>query len=450
MGSVKVRELVSGYWLRRWRLLGLAAALGAIGTAAVFALPASFRAAAVVAFRVQHPSADLVLPAVSGLPEDRVKALHSELLAEPLLRQVVGELRLYPGVRDEDARVAQLRSQLDIKVEGDDVFALEATSTDPKLAAAEANRLVGLYAEKVRSERLAEADQVEKVFGPELAELQKELEAQDGAIARFKSDHLGLLPEELDGNLRGYDRVTLLRERDVEASMEAQRRRSALLQEGHDDATALGRLRRRREDLAKELTDARSEWTEEHPEVLRLRRELGLVEGQIKVAETQQGEGALEARAVERQIEALQADEARLDSQGGDLRKRVDGTPAVADQLAKLGRARDAVQAKYQALLGRQIEAELSADLERRQQGDLFRVVSPAYVPSRPAKPDRTAGLILVWIAALALAALAGAAFELADDSIRGTADARERLGVPVLAVVPSFPPARLGTSGRR
>ena len=449
MGSLKIRELLAGYWMRRWQLLLVAGAIGGVGTALVLGLPAQYQATAVVAFRSQHPAADLVLPVVSTLPEDRLKAVHAELLASPLLRRVVDDLRLFPATKAEDARIDQLRSQLDIKVEGDNVFELQATSPDPKLAAAEANHLAELYAARVRDERLDDADRVAKVFGPEIAGLREQLAEQDGSIARFKADHLGRLPEELDGNLRAYDRVSLLRERDVEAQMEAERRRSALLQDGHDDATALGRLRRRREDLGKELTEARAQWTEEHPEVQRLDREVALVDGQIKATQAEESSGLLELRAVERQIDGLHDDEDELDRQASALRDRVDGTPSVTDGLGKLVRARDALQAKYQALLGRQVEAELSADLERRQQADLFRVVAPAGVPSRPAKPDRPAGLVLAWLLALALAGLTGAALELSDDSIRGAADARERLGVPVLAVVPSFPRAQLGQATR-
>jgi polysaccharide biosynthesis transport protein len=450
MKNLKVRELLAGFWLRRWRLSLIALGIGAAGTALVFALPAEYRATAIVAFRAEHPSADLVLPAVSTLPEDRLKALHAELLADPLLRRVVDELHLFPGVKTEDARVAQLRGQLEVKLDGDNVFELEVTSRDPGLAASEANRLWALYAEQVRNQRLEAARRVADVFGPELVDLRSKLQGQDGAIARFKASHLGDLPEELDGNLRGYDRVSLLRERDVEALMDAERRRTSLVQAGHDDATALGRLRRHREELSKELTEARSQWTEEHPEVQRLERELVLIDGQIKTSQSAQTDGTLELKAVERQIAELQADEGRLDGQADGLRKRVDGTPVVAEDLGRLQRSRDAIQAKYQALLGRQVEAELSADLEERQLPDLFRVVAPASVPSQPAKPDRAAGLVLVWLAALALSALTGAALELADDSIRDAADARERLGVPVLAVVPRFPRAQLGKTNAR
>ncbi len=448
--ELRLREIWKGLWARK-ALLGLVA-LGilAAGAAIVMGLPAQYSASATIAVRAQRPAVQILPATVTSQPEDRLKTLHAELLAEPLLRRVADELHLFPKIGSGGERAAALRSRLELKQEGDDVFVVTATSRDPAEAAAIANRLPALYADEVRQERLGQALRARDAFAAELATLRRELDGDDSAIAEFKASHPGRLPEQLEGNLRGLDRVSLLSEREIEATLDAQRRRASLLGEAHDDATALGRLRRRQEDLGKALLDARSQWTEEHPEVQRLERESVALAAQIRQAESHRLDRDSELQTIAANLASLRETRASLDAQAAQYRARVEETPQTADRLARLTHERDAAQTKYQAMLEREVEADLDLDLERRQGGSLFRLVAPATVPAHPAKPDRGTGLILVALAALALTGLLGAGLEIADGTIKDSEDARERLGVPVLAVVPRLSLARAGRAAGR
>ena len=89
--------------------------------------------------------------------------------------------------------------------------------------------------------------------------------------------------------------------------------------------------------------------------------------------------------------------------------------------------------------MSRRVEAELAQELELKSADDLFRVVSPASAPVVPAKPDRFSGLMLTLLVALGLGVLTGVVLEMRDDSIRDTRELRERLPLPVLAVVPNM-----------
>ncbi|MHB1845913.1 MAG: Wzz/FepE/Etk N-terminal domain-containing protein [Deltaproteobacteria bacterium] len=450
--GIRIREIIKGFWVRRW-LLGLVAlGIFVAGAVVVMGLPSEYKASATIAVRAQRPAVQILPATVTSQPEDRLKTLHAELLAAPLLAKVVEELQLYPKAKSMEDRVSTLRSQLELQQEGEDVFVVTATSTDPKLAAAIANRLPELYAEESRTERLGQATRVQEMFTAELAGLRKQLATEDSAVASFKAQQLGHLPEQLEGNLRGLDRISLLQERGIEAMLDARRRREALLSEEHDDATLLGRLHRRQEDLGKALLEARSQWTEEHPEVQRLERESAALSTQVKQAEGSQDGRNRELRAIEANLATLRTGQAELETQESDYRRKVEQTPQAADQLTRLTRERDATQTKYQALLERQVEADLDVDLERRQGGALFRVVAAALIPAHPAKPDRGTGLLLTLLAALTLSGLLGAGLEIGDDSIKDSDDARERLGVPVLAVVPrlSTAPSSLGIAERR
>jgi succinoglycan biosynthesis transport protein ExoP len=90
-------------------------------------------------------------------------------------------------------------------------------------------------------------------------------------------------------------------------------------------------------------------------------------------------------------------------------------------------------------VVSRKVEAEIAQELEAKSAKSLFNVISPAGVPSQPAKPDRMTGLLIALLAALGLGILSGVVMELRDDSIRDSQELRERLTLPVLAVVPNM-----------
>jgi polysaccharide biosynthesis transport protein len=89
--------------------------------------------------------------------------------------------------------------------------------------------------------------------------------------------------------------------------------------------------------------------------------------------------------------------------------------------------------------VSRKVEAELAEDLEAKSAKSLFNVISPASIPFAPAKPDRMGGLMVALLVALGLGILTGVVLEMRDDSIRDSSEVRERLTLPVLAVVPNM-----------
>ena len=106
---------------------------------------------------------------------------------------------------------------------------------------------------------------------------------------------------------------------------------------------------------------------------------------------------------------------------------------------SELDRRYDILKTKYQQMLSRKVEAEVAADQELRARSQTFHVLAAAVLPPAPARPDRHAGMMMVTLAALALALLAGVVLELQDDSLREPADAHHALQLPVLAVVPDL-----------
>jgi capsular polysaccharide biosynthesis protein len=88
----------------------------------------------------------------------------------------------------------------------------------------------------------------------------------------------------------------------------------------------------------------------------------------------------------------------------------------------------------------------MSANLEKRQIGEQFKILDPARLPEKPASPNRPQLYFFAFIAALAVGVAAGALTEFLDRSLRTESDVRAALNLMVLATVPAMRDAAAAT----
>ncbi|MBI5542788.1 MAG: chain-length determining protein [Deltaproteobacteria bacterium] len=440
--AITLQEVLKGLWRRRLLVMIVFAAVLVGGGVLVMGLPSTWRATTVVRVEPLRPAESLVSASVTAPVEERLKTVAQELFARPVLEKAITELDLEPKLRKKegmDAAVEELRAMLDVKVEGEAAFVLSVTGPDPELAAKLANLLPKLYAEQALDLRAAQAQSTAAIFDTEIARVAQQVQEREAKITAFKREHLGELPEQAESNMRNLDRIMVLLTARTDARRELQRHQVEMATSRLDVDTEVGRLRRSELDLNHALMDARSQWTEDHPEVLRLSRELAAVVARRGAAEQRaQTEDSSRAQ-VRRQLASLDREMATLEKEAQLYRDRLDRTPRWAQGLSDLNRDYDILREKYQSLVSRKVEAEVARELEARARATMFHVLSPAVAPSAPFKPDKPTGLLLVLLAAMAAGVLAGVFRELQDDSMRGLEQARE-LKVPVLAMVPRIP----------
>jgi hypothetical protein len=92
---------------------------------------------------------------------------------------------------------------------------------------------------------------------------------------------------------------------------------------------------------------------------------------------------------------------------------------------------------KYQEILSKQTEVQVSGNLESERKGERFTMIEPPLKPERPISPNRTLIVIAGLLFSLAVGAGAAAAHESFDASVRGAGDIRALLQVPALASIP-------------
>jgi uncharacterized protein involved in exopolysaccharide biosynthesis len=216
-----------------------------------------------------------------------------------------------------------------------------------------------------------------------------------------------------------------------------------------DDGTS--DLARQLDDAKAQLARAREKYAPEHPDVVRLAHQVEVLEKAVAAAPATNTLGSERAHAdnppylqVKGQLDALDVEHESAVKKRDDLRAKLDDyerrlaqEPAVERQFREMARDLDAAQLKYQEILSKQTEVQVSQNLETEHKGERFTMIEPPLPPEKPISPNRF--LIMMMGFALSLAGALGAATlrDNLDVSIRGSQDIRDLLSVPPLAAVP-------------
>ncbi|MBX9604810.1 MAG: lipopolysaccharide biosynthesis protein [Gammaproteobacteria bacterium] len=209
----------------------------------------------------------------------------------------------------------------------------------------------------------------------------------------------------------------------------------------------------RLKDARASLAAAREKYSADHPDIKRIAREISNLEEQLARANTAAPAPVLNVLPdnpayiqLKARLEATDSDIRSWRAQRADLRARISGleagqsrAPEVEREYRKLMRDYEVAQSKYQEVLAKRQEAELSSNLESEKQGERFTLIEPPVVPQKPSKPNRVAigalGSVLAFVGGIG----SGALVEMLDHRIYGRAAIQRLLGVPPLAVVPNI-----------
>jgi capsular polysaccharide biosynthesis protein len=144
-----------------------------------------------------------------------------------------------------------------------------------------------------------------------------------------------------------------------------------------------------------------------------------------------------ELEALDRQLQAKQAEEQRLRGVISSFQARLGATPTRESELIALTRDYQTLQNNYQSLLAKQEDSKISANLERRQIGEQFKVLDPARVPERPFTPNRPLFNLIGALAGLGIGVGLTMLMEYRDLSFRTDNEVVSVLSLPVLAAIP-------------
>lgn len=198
------------------------------------------------------------------------------------------------------------------------------------------------------------------------------------------------------------------------------------------------------------LADARTRYSNDHPDVRQQTRSLAALEQQLDNAISQQrayrAPAALspEARQLQLQIDAAASDiaafsqqRASLSARLADLQNRVAQLPEATREYNSLNQDYELAVGRYNDALKNLDEARMAERLETGGSGERFTLTGSPQLPGSPYKPNRTAIVMLVLVLGLGGGIVLATFLDTLDDTVKDAKEVFRLGGVPALAVVP-------------
>ena len=460
----EIRIAIHGIWRRRWLALGIAWGLCLAGWLVVAMMPNRYESSARVFAETRSMLPDSVGANAAEQQKD-IDRVRQTLASSVNLEKVVRGTDLNLTVasdRDVANRIEGLRQSIKIVAQQDNLFQITASSEsaslsdndNAKLSRAIVQKLIDIFVDENLSGGRAESTQTLKFLDAQLTERSRQLQLAEAKRVEFETKYMGMLP----GTGSVADRMDAARSELSRLDSDLGAAQSALSAvNGQMAATTPtvatpsyggggGGGTSRYATIQAQIADGRSRgWTDEHPDMIALRSQLG----SARASEPARGGGgggssanplfiSLRSMQAERQaaVAALASRKAQIET---DMRQFVEKTaadPAVAAEAGRLARDYGVLKDQYSKLLADREEVKLRGQMDSETDAVKFRVIDPPSAPRLPVAPNRPLLLTLVLVAGLAGGI--GAAFALGQ--IQTTYPTADRLakasGLPVIGSI--------------
>ena len=457
---------------RIWLLLVPFAVVSAGVAAWAYKLPDSFRSETVILVVPQRVPESFVRSTVTTRIEDRLQSITQDILSRTRLERIIQDFNLYAAARQtgimEDI-VERMRRDISVQVLRGDSFRVGYVGDNPRTVMRVTERLTTLFIDENLRERETLAEGTNQFLESELEAARRRLVESEKRVEDYRRRFAGQLPSQTDSNLQVLQNTQMqiqqLAEsmnRDSERRLEVDRQLAELQSQQTDDTAGVTpanagapSLKQQLEAAKSALTVLQTRFKETHPDVQKVAKAVQDLEAKVaalppdEAAAAPAGSSIAAARKkrigelqaalaqVDRQLKAKAEDEQRLRHQVTVYQARLEAAPTRESEMIELTRDYDTLQKQYTSLLAKKEDSKISANLERRQIGEQFKLLDPARIPERPFSPDRHMLIGMGLAAGLGIGVLLVGLLEYRDKSFKTDQEVSRLLSLPVLAVVP-------------
>ena len=403
---------------------------------------------------------------VASFTEHRIQIISEQIKQRENMLQLIKDYDLYHELSIEslDKAIRKLDEAIEMSPvntelvdpttgrvrESTIAFQLAFEYTDAEIAKAVTDNLVSLFLSKNEESRIAGAEQTAGFLEEQTKSLASQVEEREQALARFKQENAGKLPESQEANLQIIDRYErqLL---EVSEELRSLREQAVFVEAELATTSPTGMLigttgeriltnNEKIKTLQTELADARRRYSEDHPDVKRLKRQLQ------EASAGQNNEDAeffandanapdnpayiqlqSKLKSIQTTIASQERREAGLNDKIRQYERSITESPAIEREYLKLTRDYENIVDKYRETKQKLLEAQLSEAAEKGNQSDSFTVLERPRVSKEPVRPNRLA----IFVIGFLLASISGvAAVFVGDQMDRTVRHARDLVGL--------------------
>jgi protein tyrosine kinase modulator len=497
---------------RRLLLAAISLPILAIAVALAVGLPDIYVSTGLITFADATVSGDLPTDRVrkeKAYLDEYVSTLSNAVLTGATLSQLLDQVPdLVPRGEEREDALKEIGSKVDVETvrvpvldpdtgherEIISAFTVSYGSRVPEKAHKAAAFLTDAFLAASRANLQVRAKAAGQFYNTETERYRVQIAQLEGKLAEFKAKNFGQLPELTDLNLnvmertqrdlddvgqqlRAFRQDKIFLEQQLEQARAAgmdqgmlsqlqaeYQRKLATYDENHPDMIGLRRqidairaggtsidsmsLPAQLQAQKQVLAQARQRYSEDHPDVKRVERQIKTLETRIAGGETSAGNNSgspavvqlrTQINAMDTQMAGLERRDTELRTKLDQMQSRVEATPQVEREYKTLTRDLELAHAKYDELNKSQMDSELTSAAIASGRSDELRLVQAPAVPAKPGKPKRIAIAGIGLMLAILLGFTGVVVRESMDQTVRGSRDVRRALNLAPLGVIPDI-----------
>jgi polysaccharide chain length determinant protein (PEP-CTERM system associated) len=459
---------------RRWWIIAIPAIIFPIvGYGITFLVRPQYVSQTLVLVEQQKVPDSYVKPVITEDLNGRLATMREQILSRSRLQPIIERFNLLANSNmSMDDRVDLTRKNIDIRPIQSDLartgglpgFFISFKASDPRTAQLVCGEITSLFVNENLNERAASAQGTTDFLKGQLADAKAKLDEEDARLAKFQQAYAGKLPgaensntsmmttlnTQLDASTQAIARM----EQDksyVESMLALQQ--SQATQNPERGGTSPQAEQVELDRLLAQQADLTSRYTEDYPDVVANKRAIAELRQRMAKApppsvapapssapkatdpvSVQQLRAQL--HAMEQGIAQKKRDQATIQGQLRTYEDRIAASPEVEEEYKSVTRDNQTSHAFYDDLLKKMNDSKMATDLEKRQQGEQFRVMDEANLPEEPSFPKRgvfVAGGIAL---GLVLGLLTVGLLEYLDTALRSERDVWAFTKLPTLGVI--------------
>jgi polysaccharide chain length determinant protein (PEP-CTERM system associated) len=434
------------YWQklkpRRWIVVACLVAGWVVGLVAGLLLPPRYRSETVILIEQQKVPEHYVEPNVTADLQARLQSMSEQILSRTRLLGLIEANHLYGDDKreaDADSLIERMRKDINIelvKTEGRrdvSAFKISYSAATPKMAQRVTSQLTSLFIDENLHTREELSEDTTTFLESQLNDARQSLAEQEQRLRQFRSRYQGQLPEQLQGNLQILAGLQSQLQAATDALSQAQQQNLYLRSLAHQSGIAKvstakegagsaegatpGSIDEQIATVMAQLESDSARYTPRHPDVLRDKAQLAQLQAlkarliananghkDSKVLEgaevafsssetepSQMAQIAGQLSANELEIANQKTKVKKLEEEIQQYQSRLNAIPAREQESSAITRDYDQSRAYYDSLLAKKLQSEMATNLEKRREGEQFRMIDPPNLPQRPYSPNRLA-----------------------------------------------------------
>lgn len=465
---------------RHWVLILVLTIIGPpIGYGLAKAIPPKYKSETVVL--VEQPSLpnQILSQLDTTSMNQQLGSLKQQILSRTNLERIIRENGVYRedlNRQSMDQLVARLQLAIEVTAvqpmenTGNDLagFTISVTLSDPHTAQSVCGEIEQMFISQSLGSQQQRSENTTQFLSEQLSQAKSILDTQDAKLAAFKLKNAGSLPDDKQSNLNLLASLTSQNDAAAEAIDRAQQDKrfaESMLQQ-QIEAWKAGQtgqspdtLEQQLNVLQSQLASLRGKYTDDYPDVVKTKADIEVIKKQMAQNEPSNGAASSTptARAAVEPVQVAQwrsqihGDEDTITERTRELdqikhqielcRTRIQASPAVEQEYTELTRGYNTDLDSYNSLLKDYNTSQMSGNLTREQQGEYFKMLDPANLPSSPTFPKPTFFTLGGLVGGVALGVGLTLFFEFKDTSIKSERDVEFSLRLPVLAMIPAVAP---------